>query len=339
MIKYLLLSAGFFISLTASAQFSGAFAPANWMTTYQESSSGAAVNTSGAPASVSIQGPSNSDLSFGAIRWSIVLNQTQQIGFDYNITGSDDDGFIVSRNSEPLLNASNNGNGSFTGNFSTGDTLSLIAASGTGVGTAMVVTISNFVATGSTLPVTSSQLSLYSNNGRSALLWETYTEKNNKGFEIQRSYDGNTFETVGFVASKAPDGNSNTSLRYAYDMVPAQSIAYYRYKQSDADNIYYSNIVRANPSGIEKAKVAAVPNPASTTLKFVYEKDILQKNMELKIRLIAISGRTVLYKLMSVAPGRNELALDISGIAPGSYYLNYSNESNDINGSLKVVKQ
>ena len=51
---------------------------------------------------------------------------------------------------------------------------------------------------------------------RNMLLWNTATEANNKGFELQRSANGETFTTVAYVASKAPNGNSVSSIAYNF---------------------------------------------------------------------------------------------------------------------------
>src|SRR6476660_2627198 len=63
------------------------------------------------------------------------------------------------------------------------------------------------------------------------LTWETASEKNNQGFEVQVSADGKNYETLGFVASQ--NGNANFSQRYAYtDKVAGQEgLMYYRLKQ------------------------------------------------------------------------------------------------------------
>ncbi len=74
------------------------------------------------------------------------------------------------------------------------------------------------------------------------LHWTTASEINNELFNIERSYDGNEFFTIGTVRSKG--NNSNMELSYEFvDQHPLNGINYYRLKQIDFDGTYtYSSI-------------------------------------------------------------------------------------------------
>ncbi|MEI2708507.1 MAG: hypothetical protein V9E96_05745 [Chitinophagaceae bacterium] len=77
------------------------------------------------------------------------------------------------------------------------------------------------------------------------LTWVTSTEVNNAGFELQRSVDGVNFAPLGYVSSKADNGNSTHQLTYNFnDVRPLLSTGYYRLKQIDKDGKFnYSSIV------------------------------------------------------------------------------------------------
>ena len=69
------------------------------------------------------------------------------------------------------------------------------------------------------------------------LAWETETETNNYGFEIERSLDGADFETIGFMDGY---GTTNSPKSYRYtdeETVNASKIAY-RLKQIDRDGTF-----------------------------------------------------------------------------------------------------
>lgn len=53
-------------------------------------------------------------------------------------------------------------------------------------------------------------------NGTAVLHWVTGSEKNNKGFDVERSLNGQNWQTIGFVNSKALHGNSNSTLNYNF---------------------------------------------------------------------------------------------------------------------------
>jgi len=64
------------------------------------------------------------------------------------------------------------------------------------------------------------------------LNWKTATEQNIKGYEVQRSYDGQHFSSIGFVNSQAPGGNSNSLLQYSFtDNSFSGEKQYYRLRQ------------------------------------------------------------------------------------------------------------
>jgi Secretion system C-terminal sorting domain len=74
------------------------------------------------------------------------------------------------------------------------------------------------------------------------LTWQTASEKDNKGFNVQRSSDSKNFENLGFVKGF---GTTLQSQNYSYmDNKPLNSTAYYRLKQEDFDGkMDYSSII------------------------------------------------------------------------------------------------
>lgn len=111
------------------------------------------------------------------------------------------------------------------------------------------------------LPVTLVSFEGKSENNQTKLVWKTTEETNNKGFEIERSTDARTFETIGFV-----DGNGDTKevKTYHYTDPDPLAITYYRLKQLDYDGKFeYSKtiVVRA-----DRTNVNIYPNPAQEEL-------------------------------------------------------------------------
>ena len=100
-------------------------------------------------------------------------------------------------------------------------------------------------------------------NHTAFLSWSTASEINNSHFEIERSYDGRVFETVGEVAG---NGNSQHLIRYSYTdqaISPSENTAFYRLKQVDFDGAFeYSDIrvVRFDQI-VEGMYLKAYPNP------------------------------------------------------------------------------
>ncbi|RYY66139.1 MAG: fibronectin type III domain-containing protein, partial [Chitinophagaceae bacterium] len=96
------------------------------------------------------------------------------------------------------------------------------------------------------------------------LKWTTATEQNNRGFAIERSTDGITFQQVGFVVTRAAGGNSTSDLNYTYnESITAGTKWYYRLKQEDLDGrSKYSAVVllKGDKSGILTVD-GIYPNP------------------------------------------------------------------------------
>lgn len=121
------------------------------------------------------------------------------------------------------------------------------------------------------------------NNSGVTLYWNTDTEKNNLGFEVERSFDGQGWSPLGFVP-----GNGNSSQPRAYifpDENPLPGVNYYRLKQIDTDGTHdYSPMVVAdvaaptlqfdvfpNPSGDGQFSVRAVSNSEGEALLEIFD--------------------------------------------------------------------
>ena len=96
------------------------------------------------------------------------------------------------------------------------------------------------------------------------LFWATAKEQNNKGYEILHSVDGKDWNKLGFVASKANEGNSNTRLDYTYtDEHPVYGKNYYRLMQTDIYGKTSYSPVRFVQFGEAIETVKIYPNPTN----------------------------------------------------------------------------
>lgn len=104
------------------------------------------------------------------------------------------------------------------------------------------------------------------------LKWETQTETNNFGFEIQRSIQNSVWEEIGFINGY---GNSNSRKEYAFTDYPDLSFINnlkYRLKQIDNDGKFeYSQIVEVVLNSPVQFRLSQnYPNPfnPSTVISF-----------------------------------------------------------------------
>jgi hypothetical protein len=147
------------------------------------------------------------------------------------------------------------------------------------------------------------------------LHWETQTEQNNKGFEIERRLENESmFATIGFAASKAVDGNSASELKYSLvDANGYGGITYYRLKQLDRDGLsFYSLIKAVRGMGETSVSVLLWPNPAKG---------------QFSIRLDGANGAKDAFitdvsgKIVRTLRILNRQQVNVNGLAAGTYIL------------------
>jgi Secretion system C-terminal sorting domain len=166
------------------------------------------------------------------------------------------------------------------------------------------------------LPVTFLGFTATQTNNKIALYWQTASESNNYGFEVQRKEGNKDFKTVGFVASKAQGGNSSTTLSYTFDDLSNLTGAgqvFYRIKQVDiGGKVSYSEI-RVIKNNAMANDVLVYPNPSSGTVNITLPAVRGQVNMSLR----DMTGRTV-QQWNAVTNNR----LQLNNLNPGIYTLN-----------------
>ncbi|MBK8610891.1 MAG: T9SS type A sorting domain-containing protein [Chitinophagaceae bacterium] len=104
------------------------------------------------------------------------------------------------------------------------------------------------------------------------LRWQTSTEHNNRGFEIERQYLDGDFKTIAFVPSKSISGNSGQYLDYLYDdyeYLSGKGNLFYRIKQIDLDGNYTYSETRLVRSETAMSGVLVYPNPSTGSTRII----------------------------------------------------------------------
>jgi hypothetical protein len=115
----------------------------------------------------------------------------------------------------------------------------------------------------SILPVTFKSFSASRNNQTVLLKWETAFEQSNRGFYVQRNTNGE-WKDIGFVFSRADDGNSEQALSYEYkDPNSTKAVSYYRVLQVDMDGKGRYSDVQVVKGEEQAGKLMVFPNPGT----------------------------------------------------------------------------
>lgn len=115
------------------------------------------------------------------------------------------------------------------------------------------------------LPVTLVNFDGSRNGSTITLTWTTNIESENTGFDIQRSNANGVFETVGFVATKAPGGISALPINYQYkETNTAAGNTYYRLSQVDKDGKRTVSPIKGIRGMQDNARMTVYPNPAKS---------------------------------------------------------------------------
>lgn len=163
------------------------------------------------------------------------------------------------------------------------------------------------------------------------LIWATVGEKNNKAFDIERSFDGSNWNTLGTVNSMGKDGNSTIKLEYSFrDENPIMSKNFYRLKQIDFDGKFdYSSVAMVTFN--KEHYISVYPNPVSNELSI----DGLDPGSI--VSLLNIMGQKL--NLRNVISNENRLSINTSNLAHGVYYLVVTSNDGRTIISQKVVKE
>ncbi len=177
------------------------------------------------------------------------------------------------------------------------------------------------------------------NNQLIKLYWNTLSEVNNAGFEIQRSLDGQNFAKIHPGAWVNGQGNSNTQVNYTYDddKVEANIKYYYRLKQIDFNGAYkYSNIAEAILSKNFQFGVVFYPNPTQDLMNLTLTSD---KEQSLNLIVYNAIGQQIFNEMYNVNAGATNIQLDFfNNITKGVYTAVISNGQEVITHKLVKIQ-
>jgi hypothetical protein len=170
------------------------------------------------------------------------------------------------------------------------------------------------------LPVELTNFQVRQEGKESLISWETASEENNKGFEIQKSDDGERWEKLAWI-----DGVGTTSVTQSYSYVdtePHRGDNYYRLRQLDYDDTETFSAVRVVnfKFGLEAPKI--YPNPVLDELTIQMPRS---NNGKVTFEIKDIMGRVVMVEKINLEDDIHKI--NTSSLDSGVYYLDIQSQS------------
>ena len=184
------------------------------------------------------------------------------------------------------------------------------------------------------LPVELKSFTGEENKNEVILNWETATEINNFGFDIERSEDLANWVAIGFVEGQ---GNSNSPKHYYYidKNIRRTGNYYYRLKQIDNDGKYeYSEVVLVEVSILNKFHLSQnYPNPFNPTTNIRYT---ISNKQSISLKVYDVLGNEIAVLANDEKPaGTYEVKFDGNELTGGIYF--YRIQAGDFVETKKMV--
>lgn len=170
-------------------------------------------------------------------------------------------------------------------------------------------------------------------NQYTQLTWITSSETDNKGFEIERSLDGQNFSAIGYVNSQ---GNGNGDQKYTFrDQNLTKGLHYYRLNQQDfSGKSSLSKVLSVNVVNNNQLSFTVLPNPVSEVFNVVFSQEIEDGTI---LELLDMSGKRLRYLTLPKGLTNKEIDITKLQLAQGIYVLKMTSSKGII--TQQIVKQ
>ena len=185
---------------------------------------------------------------------------------------------------------------------------------------------------GGPLPLTLNTFNVAVRGQTNFISWSTSEEINVRNFEVQRSYDGINFETIGSVPAKTNNAGNNYEFR---DNSFLDGYIYYKLRMNDKDGRFsYSFIVRVFSGTKSSPDITVSPNPFSN--KFLFGSSFRETG-KANFRFIDAGGAVLLTTSKSVTSGFNSIDFERLDVLPAGVYI-LEIRQGDETRKVKIIK-
>ena len=165
------------------------------------------------------------------------------------------------------------------------------------------------------------------------LNWKTTKEDNYKNFELQKSANGQNFETISSISITSGSSNGNFIFTDAF---PFSGSNFYRLKMVNADNSFsYTEIINVR-SDVRTLIISGIyPNPFTNNFQV---KISSATSLQSRIEIVDFSGRRIFSKVYVLGEGDSKIEINGSSFKSGVYMILLKSPSGEFLERYKLVK-
>lgn len=171
-------------------------------------------------------------------------------------------------------------------------------------------------------------------NNKATLQWKVGNNERVYQFEVQRSFDGRDFKTVGLVFTSEKNGVEDYMF---YETINSYEKVMYRLKMTDKENdVTYSKIlVFQTKMTTTTNNIKIIGNPVNDKLTFSYTSSTAQV---VDIKIYDMSGRVMMSNKMNSLEGNNTKSFPLAASFKPNMYLVEVNNGTETQ-TAKFIKQ
>jgi hypothetical protein len=160
-------------------------------------------------------------------------------------------------------------------------------------------------------------------SNRVSLEWKVANNETIDQFEIQKSYDGSEFKTIGAIFASEKKGSEGYMF---YETISSFDKARYRLKMIDQnDKVTYSKILVFQSKVGTTSNIRIIGNPVTDKLTFNYSSSATQA---IDVKIYDMTGKVIMGKKINGFEGSNTMSFPLaSNLKPSMYILEVSNGS------------
>ena len=170
-------------------------------------------------------------------------------------------------------------------------------------------------------------------NNKVILNWTVADNEIANNFEIERSFNGRDFTSVGVVFASEKMGTENYMF---YETTSGTDKVMYRLKMTDKNHkVDYSRVLIFQLKSASTNNIKIIGNPVNDKLTFSYTSPATQM---VDVKVYDVSGKTVLNNKVNSMEGSNVISLPLSSTFKAGMYVVEVNNGIELKSS-KFVKQ